>query len=284
MLGPFRKFAAMQCIPLIDHTSLNDNDSEESIRAFCDAALMAPQRCATIIVYPQFITQVYEILQKASNGRNCIRVGSVVNFPLGNDPLDKVIEDTRKVVEMGVDEIDMVVDYQKLLSNREEGLADTFKLVTNVKRFCVARTTNPHIQPLHAFPPVTLKVILETGKLQDAELIDTVATLLLEAGADFIKTSTGKVEVNATIDTSRIMLLALKRFLDKYPEKKGTVGFKAAGGLKTLDQAIEYVLLAQEILGASFIQKNFRFGASSLLKLFLKELQGDHGDKITGQY
>ena len=124
---------------------------------------------------------------------------------------------------------------------------------------------------------VTLKVIIESGELESSVLIRLASEIAIEAGADFIKTSTGKVPVNATLEAAKIMLQVIK-------EKNKAIGFKAAGGVKTTQQAADYLALAEDIMGKEWISpKTFRFGASSLLGDLLATL-GVQANQTTSGY
>ena len=156
-------------------------------------------------IYPQFVATAKKALQ--ANGTTNVRVATVVNFPHGGDDVEKVVEETRDAVAAGVDEIDMVLPYRRLIAGDE---AVCKSMVERVKGECPEG--------------VLLKVIIETGELKEATLIKRASQIAIEAGADFIKTSTGKVRVNATPQSAEIMLTVIR---DLGVQDK--VGFKPAG-------------------------------------------------------
>ncbi len=158
---------------------------------------------------------------------------------------------TKQAIGDGADEIDMVIPYRSLMEGREE------VVLTRIKRVKAAAGG------------ATVKAILETGVLSDPDLIRKAADMAIEAGADFIKTSTGKVPINATLSAARIMLTAIK-------ESGASVGFKPAGGVKSTEQAGHYLDLADEIMGEGWATpKTFRFGASGVLDDLLATLNDD---------
>jgi deoxyribose-phosphate aldolase len=147
-------------------------------------------------------------------------------------------------VQAGAQEVDVVLPYRQLMAGDEAAVS---KLLQAVRLAC---------------PGLVLKVILETGELKSPELMTRASQLALEAGADFLKTSTGKTPVNATVDAARSMLSAIAA----NPVAKSRVGFKASGGIKTVHDAMIYEALTEQILGAEALTpKRFRIGASSLL-------------------
>ncbi len=149
-------------------------------------------------------------------------------------------------IEDGADEVDIVLALNAFLAGDKER---AYQEIARIKDICTARG-------------VLLKVILETGILKTEQLIHDASMLAMEAGADFIKTSTGKVSVNATPEAARVMCYAIKEYYEKTGRK---VGFKAAGGVSTADEALQYYEIGESILGAEWMNKNlFRFGVSRL--------------------
>ncbi len=238
---------ARQAIGLLDLTSLNDDDDEARIRDLCRRALTPAGPVAAVCVYPRFVTLARQTLD--SFGGQQVRVATVTNFPAGAADVDAAATQTRQAVDAGADEVDVVYPYTALLGgDAEVGRA----LVRACKAACGEG--------------VLLKVILETGELRDPALIRQASLDAIEAGADFIKTSTGKVAVNATAEAARLMLAAIA-------ENGGTVGFKPAGGIRTLADARLYIELAGEHLGAEWATPaHLRLGASSLLDDLLQHL------------
>ncbi|MCI5077678.1 deoxyribose-phosphate aldolase [Oricola sp.] len=246
---PSRKEIAGRALGLIDLTNLNEDCTEDAIDALCDQAATPFGPVAAICIWPRFVAQARARLGVG----NAIRIATVVNFPSGDAAVESVLEETRGAIADGADEIDLVIPYKALAAGDEAALR---AMVAAIR----AETEGKAL----------LKVIVESGELKDPALISTASTVALEEGTDFIKTSTGKVAVNATPETAEIMLTALKAFGD---EKRG---FKPAGGIRTVAEAGDYLAIADRIMGEGWATaKTFRFGASSLLKDVLAALQGD---------
>lgn len=176
----------------------------------------------------------------------------MTNFPHGNNDVAIAVAETKAAIAYGADEVDVVFPYRALIAgNAQIG----FELVQACKAVC---------QDAH----VLLKVIIETGELKQEALICQASEIAIDAGADFIKTSTGKVPVNATPESAAIMLKAIR---DKGVGER--VGFKAAGGVRNAEDAAIYLQLADDIMGAEWATaQHFRFGASSLLASLLTTL------------
>ncbi|WP_404823033.1 deoxyribose-phosphate aldolase [Neiella holothuriorum] len=227
-------------IGLMDLTSLNDDDTNAVIEQLCERANNPIAATAAVCVAPAFVHIAKQALDK--QGLTAINVATVVNFPAGNPHIDQAVAETHAAIAAGADEIDLVYPYRAALAG---DFAIGKLMVVAVKAACKGKAI--------------LKVILETGELKQAELIRQISADVIEAGADFIKTSTGKVEVNATLEAARVMLQEIKKH-------GGRVGFKAAGGIRTLEQADAYLELAEQICGRSWVTpQHFRFGASGLL-------------------
>ncbi|WP_346797240.1 deoxyribose-phosphate aldolase [Halomonas sp. Bachu 37] len=232
---------AHQALALMDLTSLNDDDSEATIRGLCRQAASAAGSPAAVCIYPAFIATARQALAEQGLADK-VRIATVTNFPDGGDDIARAERETRDAVAAGADEVDVVFPYRSLMAGDEKtGLA----LVKACKTACG--------------DTADLKVILETGELGDPALIRRAAELAIEGGADFIKTSTGKVAVNATLEAAEIMLETIR-------DSGRVVGFKAAGGVRTTAEAASYLALASEIMGDDWLDAvHFRFGASSLL-------------------
>ncbi|MGL4734987.1 MAG: deoxyribose-phosphate aldolase [Enterovibrio sp.] len=247
--------AALRALHLMDLTTLNDDDTDEKVVNLCQRAKTAVGNTAAICIYPRFIPIAKKTLR--NQGTPQIKIATVTNFPHGNDDIEIAVAETKAAIAYGADEVDVVFPYRALMRGDE---ACGMELVRRCKEACGAQ--------------VLLKVIIETGELKSAELITRASQIAIEAGADFIKTSTGKVPVNATLGSARIMLGVIKQM--NVAEK---VGFKPAGGVKTAQDAAQYLALAEEILGAQWIDsRHFRFGASSLLDNLLFAL--DQSDNV----
>ena len=237
------KASSLRALKLMDLTTLNDDDTDEKVIALCHQAKTPVGNTAAICIYPRFIPIARKTLKE--QGTPEIRIATVTNFPHGNDD-----------IAYGADEVDVVFPYRALMAGNEQV---GFDLVKACKEACAAAN-------------VLLKVIIETGELKDEALIRKASEISIKAGADFIKTSTGKVAVNATPESARIMMEVIR---DMGVEK--TVGFKPAGGVRTAEDAQKYLAIADELFGADWADaRHYRFGASSLLASLLKAL--GHGD------
>ncbi len=245
-----KKEIAALSLSLIDLTTLTNNESDSDIITLCQQANSSVGETAAICIYPKYIPVAKAQLAKQNTPN--IKIATVTNFPHGNDNMESAVSETREAVSLGADEVDVVFPYKALIA----GNADVgFELVKACKEACGSK--------------VLLKVIIESGELATPELIKQASEISINAGADFIKTSTGKVAVNATPEAAKIMLNVIN-------ELNPNVGFKAAGGVKDVDDAEVYLSLVFDILGASWLSKtHFRFGASSLLGNLLITLDQD---------
>ena len=243
------KAAALRALKLMDLTTLNDDDTTEKVVALCHDAKTAVGNTAAICIYPRFIPAAKKALRE--QGTPEVRIATVTNFPHGNDDIEIAVTETKAAVAYGADEVDVVFPYRALIDGNEEV---GFELVKQCKEAC---------------GDITLKVIIETGELKEEALIKKASEICIKAGADFIKTSTGKVPVNATPEYARMMLEVIR---DMGVAK--TVGFKPAGGVRTAEDAAQYLAMADELLGAEWADNmHYRFGASSLLTNLLNTLE-----------
>ncbi|WP_318463553.1 deoxyribose-phosphate aldolase [Photobacterium leiognathi] len=243
------KTAALRALKLMDLTTLNDDDTDAKVIELCKNAKTVVGNTAAVCIYPRFIPVAKKQLRE--QGTPEVRIATVTNFPHGNDDIEIAVAETKAAVAYGADEVDVVFPYRALMAgNAEVG----FELVKQCKAACGDN--------------VLLKVIIETGELKTEALIKQASEISINAGTDFIKTSTGKVPVNATPEYAQIMLNVIK---DMGVEK--TVGFKPAGGVRTAEDAQQYLAMADEILGAEWADsRHYRFGASSLLANLLHTL------------
>lgn len=248
--------AALKALHLIDLTSLNDDDTEERIAALAASADTPVGMPAALCVYPRFVGAAHAAL--ARHGL-VLPVATVTNFPHGAADPDAAARETADALARGADEIDVVFPYRALIDGDER-----------VGRELVA-------QCRAAAGAQCLKVILETGELRDAAAIRRASEIAIEEGADFLKTSTGKVAVNATLDAAAVMLATIR-------VAGRMVGFKAAGGVRTAQDAAQYLSLAQRELGPGYLTSaTFRFGASGLLGNLLETL-GHRAGATRGAY
>lgn len=239
---------ARQALSLMDLTSLNDDDDSAHIQALCRRADTPVGHPAALCLYPAFIEDAQRELDTLGLTRR-VRIATVTNFPGGAPNAERAARETRLAVAAGADEVDVVFPYRALL----DGAPDVGRLLVEACR--------------EACGGATLKVILESGELKDPALIRQAAEIAIAAGADFIKTSTGKVAVNATLESAEIMLETIR-------DSDRDVGFKAAGGIRTTEDAKAYLDLAARIMGEDWISPaHFRFGASGLLDALLATLE-----------
>lgn len=242
--------AAQRALNLMDLTTLNDDDTDEKVIALCHQAKSPAGNTAAICIYPRFIPIARKTLRE--QGTPDIRIATVTNFPHGNDDIEIALAETNAAIAYGADEVDVVFPYRAFMAGNEK---IGFDLVKACKEACAAKN-------------VLLKVIIETGELKDAALIRKASEISIKAGADFIKTSTGKVPVNATLESAEIMMQVIHDM-----DVAKSVGFKPAGGVRTADDAAQYLALAGRILGDDWADsRHFRFGASSLLASLLNTL------------
>lgn len=243
--------SARLALACMDLTSLNDHDTDSDIESLCRQARTPLGSTAAVCVLPAFTVTAQRALN-AENGPNAntVKIATVSNFPHGNDDPMAAARETRSAVAAGADEVEVVFPYRALLAGDE---AICLKLVEMCRTAAV---------------DATLKVILETGELTDLAMIRRAANIAIEGGADFIKTSTGTVAVNATLEAAEIMLEAIQA------SGKKNIGIKVAGGISTTQQAREYLMLAADIMGPAWVTpSHFRFGASTLLDDLLDTLQ-----------
>lgn len=232
------KSTARLALACLDLTSLNDNDTEAEVARLCERAQGPHGPVAAVCVWPRFAALARRSLPAH------IGVAAVANFPDGSADIARAVRDTGEIVQSGAQDVDVVLPYARLQQGDELAVS---QLLSAVRKAC---------------PGLTLKVILETGVLADEALIARASQLSLEAGADFLKTSTGKTPVSATPQAARVML----RCIAGDAAAAGRVGFKPSGGIRTVAEAAVYIELCKEALGAEALQaRRFRIGASSLL-------------------
>lgn len=242
---PDLQSAASRALACLDLTNLDEGCRAEDVEALCSRAKTRHGPTAAVCIWPQFIKTARQNLAGTA-----IRIATVVNFPSGMERVENITALTEEAVAAGADEIDLVIPYPKLMEGEEN---DITSLVARVKD--VAGSAK-------------LKTILETGVLGDPDLIRKACDLALAGGADFLKTSTGKVPVNATLTSARILLEAIR-------DDGGLVGFKPAGGIRTTEDAAAYLSLCDEIMGEGWASPSlFRIGASGVLTALLATLDG----------
>jgi deoxyribose-phosphate aldolase len=249
-------------LSMIDLTTLEGQDTPGKVRQLCQKAIHLHDampglpHVAAVCVYPTMVGVAREVLQ----GRD-INIASVATaFPSGQAPLAVKLEDTRMAVESGASEIDMVISRGEFLAGNYQFVFDE---IMAIKEAC----GDAH-----------LKVILETGELGTLDRVRRASVLAMHAGADFIKTSTGKIQPAATMQVTLVMLQAIR---DYFYETGRMVGMKPAGGISQSKLAVHYLVMLRETLGNAWMTPEwFRFGASSLANDVLMQLK----KQATGVY
>jgi deoxyribose-phosphate aldolase len=255
-------FALDLAVRVMDLTTLEGADTPGKVAALCSKAMrpdpadLTVPPVAAVCVYPNLVPVALERVKGSG-----VRVASVATaFPSGQSPIEIKVDETARVAEMGADEIDMVIDRGAFLSGN---YAKVFDEVRRVKEAAGA---------------AHLKVILETGELGTYDNVRRASLLAIAGGADFIKTSTGKIQPAATLPVTLVMLEAIR---DVHEETGRKIGMKPAGGIKTAKQAVQYLVLLHETLGPEWLTPDlFRFGASSLLNDVLLQIRKQR----TGHY
>jgi deoxyribose-phosphate aldolase len=242
-------------VRMMDLTTLEGADTPGKVAALCSKAARPDPvdrtvpPVAAVCVYPNLVPVAKERLQGTG-----VKVASVATgFPSGQYPTEIKVADVRAAVELGADEIDMVIDRGAFLSGR---YAKVYDEIVRVKEACGG---------------THLKVILETGELGTYDNVRRASLLAMAAGADFIKTSTGKISPAATLPVALVMLEAIR---DVHDETGRKIGFKPAGGIRTAKQAVQHLVLVHETLGPDWLTPDLhRFGASSLLNDVLMQIR-----------
>ncbi|QFU17449.1 deoxyribose-phosphate aldolase [Microvirga thermotolerans] len=247
---------AQRALRCLDLTDLTDNCTDQAIDALCAKALDPRGPVAAVCVWPQFVGRAREALRGSP-----VRVATVVNFPAGGEDVERVTDDVREALSDGANEVDLVLPYEALRRGDRAVASDMVEAVREV-----------------VDQGRTLKVILETGMLAEPALIAEASRLAIEAGADFIKTSTGKTPVSATPQAAEIMLHAIR-------DSGRPVGLKPSGGIRTLADAKTYLDLADRIMGPDWATpKTFRIGASSVFDALIAAIEGRAGSAPAGVY
>ncbi len=241
---PDRQSLAQTLLGLLDLTRLENDADDDAVRELCSRALAAPIRPAAVCIYRRFVTAAQQALGQDSG----IRIATVANFPAGEAEPRLAALECEQAVALGTDEVDVVFPWRALVMGDESVGAD---LVTACRDACGTRI---------------LKVILESGMIDSPHHLRRAAEIAIHAGADFLKTSTGKVEVNATPEAAHLMLETIH-------DSGRPVGLKVSGGIRTLHDARHYFQMAGDILELDRVNpKRFRIGASGLMDALVVEL------------
>jgi deoxyribose-phosphate aldolase len=255
-------FALDLAVRMMDLTTLEGADTPGKVAALCSKAMrpdpadLTVPPVAAVCIYPSLVPHALERLEGSG-----VKVASVATaFPSGQVPTDLKVEEATRVAESGADEIDMVIDRGAFLSGHYAKVYDEVRRVKDV-------AGRAH-----------LKVILETGELGTYDNVRRASLLAIAGGADFIKTSTGKIQPAATLPVTLVMLEAIR---DVYEETGKKIGMKPAGGIRNSKQAVQYLVMLNETLGPEWLTPDlFRFGASSLLNDVLMQIRKEK----TGRY
>ena len=255
-------FALDLAVRMIDLTTLEGADTPGKVSALSSKAIrpdpadLSIPSVAAVCVYPNLVPTAVERTRGTS-----VKVASVAtSFPSGQAPPHLKVAEVRDVVEMGADEVDMVIDRGAFLSGR------------------YAKVYDEIVQVKEAAGDAHVKVILETGELGTYDNVRRASLLAIAGGADFIKTSTGKLPSAATLPVTLVMLEAIR---DVYEETGRRVGMKAAGGIRQAKQAVQYLVQLHETLGAEWLTPDlYRLGASTLLNDVLMQIRKEK----TGRY
>lgn len=262
----FDKHLLRKIISFIDLTSLEGKDTPASILSLCKKAVHPlPEQnetvhCAAVCVYPLLVSDVKRFLENTK-----VKIAAVsTGFPSGQFPLKTKIEETSYCISQGADEIDMVIPRGYFLAGKYQDVYDEIK---QIKAICEEASKKISDQS-NRERKIHLKVIIETGELESLDNVRKASYLAMYAGADFIKTSTGKSQPGATLPAYLVMLDAIN---DYYLETNIKVGIKPAGGIRKTDEAIKFLVLAYNLLGNNWMNSTyFRIGASSLLDDLVK--------------
>ncbi len=232
---------ARRAVGMLDLTSLNGDDTDRVVEALCARAVTPVGPVAAVCVWARFVPTARKALEGTP-----VKVATVVNFPTGEADASSVAAETRRAIADGADEIDVVLPYKAFIDGAR---TQPMNVVKACREACADKAL--------------MKVILESGAFPDADLLAWAARDAIAAGADFLKTSTGKTQPAATLPAAAVML-------DSIYESGKTVGFKASGGIRDAAEAARYLALADHILGDGWATpQTFRFGASSLLDALL---------------
>lgn len=238
----YAKQQIQRAISCLDLTLLDEQADAAAIEQLCERAITPLGPVAAVCIYPQFISLARDRLKASS-----VTVATVINFPEGKSSLAQTLTEIESALAAGAQELDIVIPYHYYLAGQRD-LVQPY--LTAWRQACPRQ--------------VSLKLILETGELKQPELITAASEDGLAAGADFLKTSTGKTPNGASLEAAKLMLTAIKN------QQHG--GLKLSGGVRTTEQALAYLELADKIMGSHWVQaSSFRLGASVLLDDLLQQ-------------
>ncbi len=228
---------------IVDHTRLTVGDKDNNIEDFLNNSLKNNIRPYNICVYECFIN----VVKKWENGNNIkVNIATVINFPEGENLEDKIIEKINRSLKNGADELDIVINFKEYIEKGES--KRSIKIIETAREIAKDKV---------------IKVIIECGELKESSLVRKATRDAINAGANFVKTSTG-MHTNSTFEQCSVILDEIKKY---YQETKVLIGFKISGGVRTLEDAMKYINLATKYLNSEYISpKTFRIGSSRLLK------------------
>jgi deoxyribose-phosphate aldolase len=242
---------ARTAISLVDLTDLTNDCTPNAIDVLCERAVR--HGTAAVCVWPDFVARSARLVCNSA-----VKVATVVNFPSGDERSFAVALVTERALDDGADEIDLVLPFRAFSAGDPAGPA---AMLDHIRQVTAGRAT--------------LKVILETGEMPDLDTVERAARLAIDRGADFIKTSTGKTKVSATLP-------AVETMLGVIAASDRPVGIKPSGGISTADDAARYIEAAERVMGPGWVTPaTFRFGASGLLNALL-EVAGEASSAATG--
>lgn len=241
---------AMRILPMLEPTSLNDEDSIDDIEALCKSAETPVGNTAAVCVLPRYVETAFNALR-----HNTVKIATVINFPDGLDDIEDIADTTEDVVNAGAQEVDIVFPYQAFLEGNFDHVRDVLQACRNA---CGQNTL--------------VKVILETGALISKENIQAATHMAIASEADFIKTSTGTIQKGATLEATAYILEVIHLHHLKNPEN-AQVGLKVSGGLRNGNTVAQFLKLADLIMGEDWADTyTMRFGASKLLNEILETI------------
>jgi len=250
------RHSARRALAALDLTSLGEDDTPEQIEALCASVAGCGGLPAAVCVYPEHIVTARRAL--AACGLDAVRVATVVNLPDGGTDPERAARETRRAVAAGADEVDALLPWRAFVAGDREPAR---RVLAACRDACGGRL---------------LKVILETGGLAAPGRIRAASELALEADADFIKTSTGKIPQGASLEAAEVMLQAIR-------DRGGRAGLKVSGGVRTVAEAAAYLALADRLLGPDWASpEHFRIGASALLADIRRLLGGGAASASSG--
>jgi deoxyribose-phosphate aldolase len=253
MTEPARIQSARRVLALLDLTELAEHSEPDDIKRLCTLALDPRGQVAAVCTWPRHMELTRTLLRGSP-----VKIAAVVNFPDGTQPMTEVCAEAERAIADGADEIDMVLPWTSFLAGDVVGPPE------------MVRAVRTAIGPANV-----LKVILEAGHYPDQDRVAQASHLAIDGGADFLKTSTGKTTVSATPEAVRTMLGVIR-------STGRPVGIKPSGGIRTLDQALAYLALADDAMGPAWASPaTFRFGASALHAAILHVLSTLRADRAS---